>query len=114
MASWFSFRKMERESRNSQPQRRFHMGETRECRYAVLDQMVRALEGKTLRYEGENERYKNRIGRLKVNFDENCCAPTMEQRYTFEGDGVFWMMDGEELMREIGRFAEEGQSRGND
>lgn len=87
------------------------MEETRACSYAVLDQAVKRMEGKTLRYEGENERYRHRTGRLKVNFDENCCAPTMEQRYTFEGDGVFWMMDGEEMAREIGWFMEEGQKR---
>lgn len=82
-----------------------------ECNYFYLDHEVAARQGKRLRYDGPEEAYRGKEGVLEVAFDENCCAPTQEQRYIFRGEGFFWMMTGEELEGELPFFfhGEEGK-----
>ncbi len=78
-----------------------------DCNYFYLDHQVAAWEGKTVRYSGPEEQYRGKTGIMEVAFDENCCAPTQDQRYIFRGDGFFWMMTGEELERELIHFSVE-------
>ncbi len=76
-----------------------------ECNYFYLDHEVAARAGKTVRYDGPQKEYKGKTGIMEIAFDENCCAPTQEQRYIFRGEGFFRMMTGEELERELPYFS---------
>ncbi len=68
--------------------------------FCQLNTQLDQLHGKLLCYQGPRQAYYGKTGRLLKQFDENCCAPTQEVRYTFEGTDFFWMMTGTELWEE--------------
>ncbi len=75
-----------------------------ECQYFKINQHILKLQDQLLLYQGSHKKYYGKVGKLIINFDENCCAPTQEQRYTFEGDDFFLMMSLEEIERELPFF----------
>ena len=76
-----------------------------ECNYFALDHAVARWAGRTVRYDGPTEALRGKTGRLEVVFDENCCAPTQEQRYLFQGKVATWMKTGRGFERELPHFS---------
>lgn len=70
----------------------------------IINQRLEKTGQTSLKYVGRNLEYYGKVGKLLPQFDENCCAPTQEMRYTFEGEDLFWMMTAEELLGEIDNF----------
>ncbi|WP_075876465.1 hypothetical protein [Merdibacter massiliensis] len=64
--------------------------------------LCKQLEKQRLCYTGEDLYYHGIIGTIEILYDQNCCSPTQDVLFAFEGEERRRIMDAKECIHFLG------------